>query len=126
MLVWNQLYIYKLWAVFINIMTHWLITHTDSTVLMLYSIYAIQCSCHTLVMLYSTPVIQYTSVLILCSAHVTQYSCSCHISGAGRSMKEVVVLSPVEYNYTFVAGPAQFGPNFGINNFVSISLTINP
>jgi len=35
-------------------------------------------------------------------------------------MKEVAVLSPAEYNYTFVAGPAQFGPHFGINNFVSI------
>jgi len=45
-----------------------------------------------------------------------------HISGAGRSMKEVVILSPSEYNRTFVAGPAQFGPNFGINNFVSEDL----
>ena len=36
-----------------------------------------------------------------------------------RTLKEVVIVSPAEYAQSFLAGPAQFGPDFGINNYVS-------
>ena len=41
------------------------------------------------------------------------------LGGAHRPLKEVVILSPEEHAQSFVAGPAQFGPDFGINNYVS-------
>lgn len=44
--------------------------------------------------------------------------------GSHRPLKELVILSPKEYSQTFLAGPAQFGPNFGINNFVSGRLVV--
>lgn len=44
--------------------------------------------------------------------------------GAHRSLKELVILSPEEHAQTFTAGPAQFGPDFGINNFVSGRLVV--
>lgn len=45
--------------------------------------------------------------------------------GSHRPLKELVILSPKEYTQKFLAGPAQFGPNFGINNYVSSLQTIH-